>query len=294
MTRIKFISMISLLVLTAAVYTGCKKETALEIAPEYAHFNGTQSGNYSVTAPGIVYKIPIGTTTVSSFDRTINVSVSSPTGAVQGTHYSLNKTSFVIPAGEAVDTLVVTAVHSQYTAGRKDTLLFEIAGSDKGGLGGLPENSRYTLLVRGPCFEGEIATALQDLLGDYNNTRDTLSGAFTYGPYKTTVKSVTMVTPTSARIVVANIYDEGWNDLTFTLDWSSITDRTLSLETQNAGGNAGSLFGAAFNGMPYGITPVTGLTGTFSYCNQTLTIKAHIGVYGVGYAPNIYTVKMSR
>lgn len=282
------------MLLTAVIYTGCKKDVPLEIPQQFAHFNGMQSGTYAVTAPGIVYKIPLGLTTPTDAERKINITVTSPTGAVAGTHYTLSKTSFVLPAGKVADTLVVTASYSQYTAGRKDTLLIDIAGSESGTVSALEENSRFTLVVRGPCFEGEIAAALQDLLGDYNNTRDTLSSAFTYGPYKTTVKSATLLTPSTAKIVIANLYDEGWNDLTFTLDWSDMSDRKLTLSTQNAGGNAGNTFGASYNGMPYGIAPVTGMTGTFSYCDQTLTIKAHIGIFNVGYAPNIYTVKMRR
>jgi hypothetical protein len=204
----------------------------------------------------------------------------------------------VIPAGKVIDSLVVSGNFALYTTGRKDTLIFTIQDADKGGINSFGENNRYTLLMRGPCFEGEIASSLQDLLGDYNTTRDTLTGAFTYGPYKTTIKSATITSATTANIVVANLYDEGWNDLTFTLDWTDINDRKLTLVTQNAGGNAGNTFGAAYNGMPYGIRPVAasagGQVGTFSYCGQTLTIKAQIGIFGVGYASNLYTVKMSR
>jgi hypothetical protein len=271
----------------------CRKGDVITSPEQRSHFAMISSGNYFINTPGEIYKIPLGITTVSSIDRTINISVTSPTGAVQGTHYTLNKTSFIIPAGKAVDSIVVAGNYTQYTAGRKDSLIFKIEPTDKGGIAPIETNQTFTLLMRGPCFEGEINSSLQDLLGDYTRTRDTLAGVFD-DLYSTTVKSATLTSPTTANIVIANIFNDGWNDLTFKLDWTDLNDRKVTQATQNAGGNAGVLFtGAA--GQPFGLASAAGgVTGTFSFCNQTIIIKGRLGIFGVGYAPNLYTVKLAR
>lgn len=277
----------------AVSLVACRKGDVITTPEQRAHFAMISSGNYFINAPGEIYKIPIGITTVASVDRTVNITVTSPTGAVQGTHYTVNKTSFIIPAGKVLDSIVVTGNFAQYTAGRKDTLLFKIESTDKGGVAPIEVNQIFTLLMRGPCFEGEINTSLQDLLGDYTRTRDTLAGVFD-DLYSTTVKSATLTSPTTANIVIANIFNDGWNDLTFKLDWTDLNDRKVTQATQNAGGNAGVLFTGA-NGQPFGLASAAGgVVGTFSFCNQTIVIKGRLGIFGVGYAPNLYTVKLAR
>lgn len=265
----------------------------ITIPEQRSHFAMISSGNYFINAPGEIYKIPLGITTVSNVDRTINITVTSTNGALQGTHYTLNKTSVVIPAGKVLDSIVVSGNYTQYTAGRKDTLIFRIESTDKGGVAPVESNQTFTLLMRGPCFEGEINSSLQDLLGDYTRTRDTLAGVFD-DLYSTTVKSATLTSSTTADIVIANIFNDGWNDLTFKLDWTDINDRKVTQATQNAGGNAGVLFTGA-TGQPFGLASAAGgVVGTFSFCNQTITIKGRLGIFGVGYAPNLYTVKLAR
>jgi hypothetical protein len=284
------------LVACMVTWFGCKKDPSISTPAEQAHFTNLISGSFQITAVGQTYKIPVGLTTVSDKDRTVNITVTSPTGAVQGTHYTLNKTSFVIPAGKVLDSIVVGGVFAQYTAGRKDSLIFNIASTDKGGLAPSDYNQQFILLLRGPCFEGEVSTSVGDLAGDYNNTIETFGTGAPYGPYKTTVKSVTVTSSTTANIVVSNLFDDSpkWNDMTFKLDWTDINNRTVTFATQNAGGNASGLFGAAYNNMPYGLRPIAGTPGTFSYCNQRIQIIANIGVFGVGYSGSVYTVNMAR
>ena len=275
------------------VLFACKKEE-VTIPVELAHFTEKNSGNYTMANANTTFKIPVGLTSVSTAPRTVNVTVTSPTGAVQGTHYTLSTTSLTIPAGQAVDSIEVKGVFSQYQSGRKDVLVFKI---EETGTGVKPTtyNNTFTLNLRGPCFEGDVTLA--DFLGEYKNTKE-VWGSDAYGPYTTKVSSVTPLTATTGTITVENIFDNGWQPLVFTLDWTNPANRRVTLVTQNAGGNAGSSFGATYAGLPYGVRPVSAAAGsqvgTFSICNQTITLRMQVGIFGVGYAGDIYTVNMAR
>ena len=117
-------------VLIAGFIAGCKKSDAVITPPQEAHFAFRTQATYQITGPAVSYKLPVALTTVSNVDRTVKVSVTSPTGATLGTHYTLSKSDVVIPAGKSVDTIVVQGVFNQYQAGRKDTLVFTIQESD--------------------------------------------------------------------------------------------------------------------------------------------------------------------
>ena len=275
----------------AIVMVGCKKEDKVVTPPSEAHFANQSSGNYSVSAPNVTYKVPVGVTAVSSQPRTINVSITSPTGAVAGTHYTA-PSSITIAGGKAIDSLEIKGVYSQYTSGRKDTLIITLKDAD---LKASSYNSTFILVVRGACFEGGVVLA--DFMGDYNRTNEDWGGS-PYGPYKTTITAVNQTSATTGTITVANIFDNGWSPLVFTLDWTDPANRKITLVAQVAGGNAGDSFGPAYNGIPYAVRSVPaslgGFVGTFSYCNQTLVLKMLVGISGVGYAPDIYTVNMAR
>jgi hypothetical protein len=272
----------------ALMLHSCKKEEMLTIPPSQAHFTHKTTGNYTISAPGVVYRLPIGVTTVSNQDRTVNITVTSPSGAVQGTHYTLSTTSLVIPAGKAVDSITVTGNFSQYQTGRKDTLLFKIENSDPATS---DYNNTFTLIVRGPCFEGNVD--LNDLVGNYINTNE-LFGTSAYGPYQTSIVAVTQAPgATSGTIRVANIWDAGWNPITFTLDWSNPANRTVTLTQQSGIGDGGTLH-PTYAGRDISVRPFAGQVGTFSYCNQTLTLKMQLGITGLGWFASLYTVTMSR
>jgi hypothetical protein len=274
-----------------AVIAACKKEDKVVTPSSEAHFANHSSGTYSISAPGVTYKIPVGATTVSSQARTIKVTITSPTGAQAGTHYTAPST-ITIPAGKALDTLEIKGVYNQYTNGRKDTLIITLQDAD---LKASSYNSTFTLLMRGPCFEPDIV--LDELMGDYKNTNEDWGGS-PYGPYKTTITSVNKTSATTGTITVANIFDNGWSPLTFTLDWTDPVNRKITLVAQVAGGDASNSFGPAYAGIPYAVRPVPaslgGLVGTFSYCNQHLVLKMLVGISGVGFSPDIYTVDMVR
>ncbi len=242
----------------------CKKVETV-IPPVRAVFlTPSTSATFSILFPGAIYKIPLGITTVSKEDRTINISVFSPTGAVAGTHYTLDKTSVVIPAGKVVDTIVLTGAYNQYIAGRKDTVVFSVMSSSEPA----SFNSSFRLALTGPCFEGDIATDLNSMLGTYANTYDG-----SYGPYSTVVKSATLTSSTTANIVVGNVYDWGWDDLTFTLNWSNPSSLQVTYVTQNTGFDAGNLNSIVAGHNVWITPPTSGSMGTFSYCNKTITIN---------------------
>src|SRR5688572_30496930 len=105
---------ISTILFAGALFlVSCKKgvnEDILEV-PAYSEFGTpTLEGKYFIlNSPTSSFKIPVGITNVSAEDRTIQFTYSSPTGATAGTHYTA-PTSIVIPAGKALDSLVVHGI----------------------------------------------------------------------------------------------------------------------------------------------------------------------------------------
>lgn len=257
---------LSFISLLAVLVFGCQKDEKKIIIPERkAFFIPSGTGNYTIAGPTTVYKIPVGLTQPpeSGKNITVNISVSSTTGAVVGTHYTYTST-LSFSSTKIIDTIVVTGVYNQYLAGRRDVVRFTFTNADDAS----PSlNSSFTLNIAGPCFEGDIV--LSELLGDYNNSFDG-----SYGPYTTTVRSAVSTGPTTANIVIGNVYDWGWNDLTFTLDWTDPSNTRLTFVTQNTGFDAGEL-NPTVAGHDVWITPPAGggSMGTYSYCNKTFTIN---------------------
>ncbi len=284
----KFLLIATFVMMAVAIITGCKKSDNLSIPSEQAHFLNQTGGSYLITSPGVVYKIPIGVTNVSSVDRVVNISVTSPTGAVQGTHYTLNKSSIVIPAGKAIDTLVVTGDFTKYTTGRKDTLIFTIQSTDKGGITGSDYNNVYKLFMRGPCSEVEINTDAAVFLNGSFRTLETArnaNGSVAYansGPY-TTTSTLLSSTATTATIKVTNIYGVAAWAANFTLDWSNINDRKVNTTSQKLG--SGAPLGLAAYDIyvePPSLTQNLPANGDFTFCANTINLKFRLGAYLAG------------
>ena len=282
------IKLLPVLALFAFAVTGCKKEDALTIPDSQATFTNKSSGSYTITAPNVIFKVPVGVTAASDRDRTIKISVTSTTGAVQGTQYTLSTTTVTIPAGKVVDSFEVRGVYSQYLAGRRDTLVFTLQEQD------VPVssfNQTYTLALRGPCFEGNVV--LGDLTGQFANTNEDWGGSL-YGPYTTSV-TATPLTATTANITVSNIFDAGWAPITFKLDWTNPNARTVTLVQQDNIADASTAFGASAAGLQISVRPYAGQVGTFSACNQTIVLKMQIGVPGANYwDADLYTVTLRK
>lgn len=275
-----------LTILLAGFIAGCKKSDAVLTPPQEAHFAFRTLATYQITGPAVTYKLPVALTTVSNVDRTVKVNVTSPTGAVLGTQFTLSKSDVVIPAGKSVDTIVVQGIFNQYQAGRKDTLVFTIQESD--GIKPLSSNTQFKLFMRGPCFEDE--TVLSEMTGTYARTNE-LFGTQAYGPYSTTISAVTQLTPTSGEITVTNIFDFGWGPIKFILDWTNPSATTVTLVEQT---NVGPGSTVGYAGETIAVRAFPGETGTFSYCNKTITLKLQVGLTGLGYFGDLYTVTMAR
>jgi hypothetical protein len=241
--------------LILAFGAGCKKTNDLTIPPAAAHFNSA-SGTFFITAPGIIYKLPVGVTTVSDKDRTVTIAVSSPTGAVSGTQFILSSNTVTIPAGTAVDTLAITGVYDQYLAGRKDTLIFSIQ-SGTGLIAAFDDTFR--LALRGPCFDGDVT--LSDMAGAYAHSSDPDDPVYTV-----TVSNLVNTSPTTGTGSIDNLWNVGVpSPVTINFDWTDPANIQVSIDDQ--------LMNYFYDvGEPFSIETTPGEKSTFSVCNQTITL----------------------
>jgi hypothetical protein len=257
------------------------------VPPTFVKFNTLGNADtiatYFVRDVNNVYKIPIGITTVSDKDRTIQITYSSKS-AVQGTQYNAPAT-ITIPAGKALDTLTIQGLFSGYTSSsRIDTLKITLGSGD------VPTSAykgTYTLYIRKYCN-----VTINTFAGAYNNTRE-LYGTSAYGPYTTTITSITSTGTNKARIAVTNIWDTGWGPIEFDLDWSNPSNQTVTAVAKSSGiGDAGDI-SSSYAGYQVAIR-ANGLVGSFDACDPVITLKLQLGVAGLGYFSTLYTVTMRR
>ena len=241
--------------------SSCKKGDHLDkivTPPEFAKFGSNSVGAYFITnTTSSTFKIPLGFTTRSAAERTINFTYVSSTGAAQGVQYNA-PASIVIPAGGAGDTLAINGIFAGYPTGRKDTLRVKITGVDTA------FNNTYTLVMQKYCN-----VVLNDLVGDYTKTREyTSGGALNYGPYATAMTNPQALTTTTATVTFVNLYDDGWNDINATLNWTTPGGFTVSIAKQNTGKLDG--------GFPVYVRTTIGKTNTFSSCDQTFSLSIEL------------------
>lgn len=293
----KILNLFAVAGLATMLLTSCDKtkEYDVIVPPAQAHFMNKTTVNYSILSTSTpALKIPIGVTKAAAVDRTVTISVSSNT-ATPGTDYTVSGTSITIPAGQVIDSsFTITGIYASYVNGERDTLKVaiidpEVTPSDY--------NDTLTVILRGPCFEGDVTRTA--LLGAYNNTIETFGTGSPYGPYSTAVTAFTTTSATTGVITVTNIWDNGWGPIQFNVDWTDPANRVVTAVAQAAipGSNAGDL-SATYAGQTVAVraftAPSPANTGTFSACNQTFTLRMQLGVTGVGYFGNIYTVNLGR
>lgn len=250
---------VSIGLLLMAIGASCKKSNDLAIPPDAAHFMSPTSGTFFITSPGAEYKLPIGVTTVSAQDRTVNIVVSSTTGATEGTQFTLSSHSITIPAGQSVDTLTITGMYNQYLAGRKDTLIFSIQnGKD---LLGSAFDDTFKLALRGPCFDGDVT--LSDMAGIYANSTDPDDPV-----YIVTVSNLVNTSATTGTGTIANLWDAG-GSVTIDFDWTDPTNIQASVARQPIGVNYAA-------GQPISVRTTPGEISTFSVCKQTITLTTDL------------------
>ena len=269
----KIIVILTSLFTLAFVMQSCKKKASdfLTIPDLYAHFaNKSVSNFYVQNSSNSVFKIPIGLTTVSDVPRTINVSVTSPTGAKVGEQYNLPSTSITIPAGQVLDSLTVQGLFPGFASGRIDTLVFTISGGD---VPAAPYNNTLKLVMQKYCD-----VDLDQFVGDYSNAYDDGS----YGPYPIQILSATKTSPTSGYLMLANLWDAGGSTpVRVDLDWSDPANFKTSVP------NGQPLYIDSRYGQAW-VRPVG--TGTFSSCDQTFTLRYQVYVGAGSFAATVTTM----
>ena len=253
--------------------SGCMKDESMVIPEQRVFFIPSTAGTYTITGPTVTFKIPVGLTQPLNDNKSISVTVTSTsaTGAAVGTQYTFTDV-LRFDANRVTDTIVVQAVLSEYAAGRKDQIQFSFANAEEVSAS---LNPTYTLNIKGPCFEGDIVP--EELLGSYDNTMDG-----SYGPYKTSVKSITATGPTTAIAVLGNIYDAGWNDISVSLDWTDPANTKVSFVSQNTGMDA-SAVNESVTGDVFVTPPRNGSSmGTYSYCNNTILLRYSLCIPSLG------------
>ena len=260
---------------------GCDKSQQYDTVtpPPQGHFLSTGGTYYVTSDPNSVFKIPVGSTNVTTTGRTINIAVSSPTGAASGAQYTITSTSLTIAAGKAVDTIAVKGLFAGFTSTRVDTLVLTITGGD---LAPSDASNVYKLVLRKAC---DVVAA--NLVGSFTRSTDTYSGAASKDPnYTAVISNFTPVTTTSATVIIKNLgatSDNGWGPfaatdpvistgVTATLNYADPAKLTVTIANQNYFGSGAT------------ISTITG-TGTFSACDNTyaITCTVRYGVNGNSY-----------
>ena len=221
--------------------------------PSFAEFGtNTLSGKYFITSSASTsFRIPVGITNTGTSDRTITISYTSPTGAVPGTHYTAPD-NIVIPAGKALDTLVVKGLFAGYPVGRRDTLIIRITGGD---VPANTYNNTFNLVMQKYCD-----VSLAGLEGLYDNTFEG-----TYGPYTTEVHSLVSTGLTTASGKIDNLYDIGIANTTALFDWTDPAAFAVTIPAQPTG--------FTWGGLPLMIRGTPGSASTFSSCDNTITVR---------------------
>ena len=276
----------------------CKQKDPLSIPTLEAHFHFNSTGNFRVLNAGDTYKLPVGITTASKNDITIDLDIKSTSGAEEGVQYNISKKKAFIPSGGATDTLLIQGILGAYLDGRRDTLVISII--EKNGLKAVQTNKTFTLYIAGPCAESKII--LSEMIGTYSKTTE-LFGTSPFGPYTTRITSVKQWSSTTGEISVQNIYGiddpetevyEGWNNVKFILDWTDPGNRLVYIAPQSGIGDAGTL-NSAYSGNDISVRPFVDEIGTFSYCDKTLTLKLQVGITELnGWFPQLYQVFMKQ
>lgn len=273
----------------------------LRIPPALVHFDGDEVQTYSITTnPAPEYAVNVAVTNVSSEDRTFTYNVTSTTGAVPGTHYNLaGGNTITVPAGQATAQIKIQGIYSAYTTGRKDTLVFTLKEPS---LKPASFSDTVKLVLRGPCFDGDISAAeLNSLIGPYTRSNDNGFGA--WGPYTTTVVSVTQLTATTARAVINNVWDFGFGNVNFILDWTDPNNTNIRVESPTVTSADAGVLNPAYAGLNLVIadhpTPGTA-SNKFSVCNSRINLRYALGVYDpssgtiLGLFPNVGITTMQR
>ena len=247
--------------------------------PAFARFNTADSiGTYFVKSTQDPYKLPIAITTVSNQDRTVQFTYESLT-AVNGVQFD-GPASITIPAGQVIDTLSITGLYAGYNGSRIDTVKVLISSDD------IPASyyrPYFYIIMRKDC-----PVVLADLEGDYSNTTENSPWIGDYTYTAPTTATITQLTATTATLVVSNVYDYGWPDVTYTMDWTDALNKKVKVVAQSGLADGG---GDVTDLRPFG---GNANLGTFSSCDGTITLKMQARVNGGAWYTTPYIVYMVR
>jgi|GEM_PF-654403 len=298
----QFLSFIGLALFVISIES-CDKTAPYDVAtaPALAHFLGSTNRVYilssSQTSASVV---KVGTTDVASVDRNVAYTITSPSGAVIGTNYTVNNAggnngTITFPAGNTIENLQIQGIYtSGYATGRIDTLIITLStpGMNVG------FNSVLTMIIK-DCKENNILN-INDLLGQFTTTDPY------FGTYITEVSSVAITSQTSARIKIKNLCnaqpsDVGpWGAVICDLDWSNPAQKTATiLEGAVPNSDASYVFGSNYTGYPVAIVQ-GGSNGTWSYCNQSIRLVVNLGAWDnatsspLGYDPTDLDITLER
>lgn len=110
MKRILFILFIEL---TTLCFISCDEETLIYSGPEYIMFSDTLTV-YPVQQDGDYFSIPIVSTVIRDYDRTISVEViDKSSNVIEGVHFTLKSNTITIKAGEMTGAVLVNGDYEQ-------------------------------------------------------------------------------------------------------------------------------------------------------------------------------------
>lgn len=245
---------LSLFLLLSLGFMACDRELEFD-NPSVSEFvvSSTTASYFITSNPNTVYKIPVGITKVSDKDRTLNLTITSPTGAEEGVHYTIASKTITIPAGRSVDTVAIKGLYDNYPVGRKDTLVIALSGGDAKAA---PFNNTFKLVMQKYCD-----VDLAQFTGTYNIQDYTNAGAPDGDPYTVTLSDATATTATTGTVKMSGLWGVS-SPVTVELDWTDPSNFKTKVPTQ-----------PWFVHGTYGqVTIKANGTGTFSSCANTFKV----------------------
>lgn len=230
--------------------------------PEFIAASNIVTFGVGNSSPTTNYIIPIGLTTASGGATSVKVSISSPTGAAQGTQYTATSTDISIPAGKVTDSsLVLTANYATYQNGRIDTLVLTIQNSNTNFV---LDSTKTTLkvVIRRAC-----ALAISDYAGDFVVVKDEWAD---YAPGDV----ITLTNVDATHFTFKNVHALNPTPISVTVN-----------PTTNAVSIAKQTIGTLWNyNDPKYTTPNMSATGTIIPCDKIINFTVTYG-----YASSTFT-----
>ena len=303
----KLINKLGLVMFLAAfsfMLNSCDKTKLYDttIPQSEVHFVGAATRTIQVvdtvlTVP--VFNLQVGTTDVASTDRIVTYTITSPSGAVAGTSYTIASGApsgtVTIPAGQAIASIPIQAVYAAYPVDKIDTLVVYLS---------MPSIKPSTFLdtvkifIKGPSSAScdESNPNIQNLLGDYAASETFGTGA-PYN-YTTTISSAVLESPTSAKVGIDNIWDNGWGTLYFIFDWSTLPGTVTPVTNDAITGSDGGDLNPAYAGQTISVRAHSdGGLGSFSTCDasgEKVDLYMQLGITATGWFGAVYKVAMTR